>query len=65
LILHGELDEVVPIDDAHLLQRSSAGRARLEVVAGADHQFSAAGHQAQVVARAVGFLSAQLEEPAP
>lgn len=37
LLLHGSRDATVPVEDAHALQARAGGRARLHVVAGADH----------------------------
>ncbi len=63
LILHGELDDVVPLSDAEELNRAASGRAELEVVPGADHKFSRPDHLARVTMRAVDFLDAALRRP--
>ena len=65
LILHGERDQLVPLDDARRLAGANSA-ARLQVVAGADHRFSQAEHFQEVVERAVQFahqkLSGKLQE---
>jgi uncharacterized protein len=40
LILHGDCDEVVPVDEAHELFGSLRGAKKLSIVRGADHRFS-------------------------
>lgn len=62
LILHGDRDAVVLVDDARVLAEAATGRARLEIVPGADHGFTRPEHLARVVERTVGFLDAALGE---
>jgi len=62
LILHGEKDKVVPPSDAADLHKATGGRARLEILADADHQFSLDEHRRAVVQRAVTFLDQQLRQ---
>ncbi|HEX2054856.1 MAG TPA: alpha/beta fold hydrolase [Nitrospiraceae bacterium] len=40
LIVHGDCDELVPVEQSHRLLDSLAGQKRLELLPGADHQFS-------------------------
>jgi esterase/lipase len=40
LIIHGQKDEVIPTSDAEGLYKASRNQAKLEFIAGADHQFS-------------------------
>jgi dipeptidyl aminopeptidase/acylaminoacyl peptidase len=56
LILHGELDEVIPVSDARALREASGDRARLEVVPGADHRFSGEAHRERIISSIVDFL---------
>ena len=62
LILHGEKDKVIPPSDAMDLQKATGGRALLEILADADHQFSLEEHRRTVARRAVTFLDQQLRQ---
>lgn len=57
LIVHGDKDELLDPDDARGLQAASGGRARLELLPGADHRFSDPVDRAGAVALAVRFLT--------
>ena len=59
LVLHGEVDEVVPVSDAHDIA-VAARHVTLEVVPGADHRFSNAVHLQPAMALAVAFLAEHL-----
>ncbi len=41
LIIHGDVDEAVPVEEAKILDRASGHRARLMVIEGAGHTFGA------------------------
>jgi len=60
LILHGERDEVIPVEDARLLHSASGGRAGLEIVPGADHRFSEEVHREHITSRIVDFIDENL-----
>lgn len=60
LIVHGAKDSVVPVSDAEALHRASRGRARLEILPGADHQFTAASDRRRALQLAADFLDANL-----
>jgi uncharacterized protein len=67
LIVHGDADESVPLDQGRRLERAGAGRARLLLVEGAGHTFGVrhpwAGSTAafdRVLEETVGFFSAAL-----
>lgn len=64
LILHGERDEIVPLDDARALQAVAGETARFEVLSDADHRFSDPSHKADAVARTLAFLMRELGEGA-
>jgi alpha-beta hydrolase superfamily lysophospholipase len=64
LILHGERDEIVPIDDARALRAAAGDTARLKVLAGADHRFADPSHKADAVARTLAFLQGELGQGA-
>jgi dipeptidyl aminopeptidase/acylaminoacyl peptidase len=55
LIVHGDADEVVSIDQARLLHERSNRTAELVVIKGADHSFS--GHRKQMVDAVVNWLN--------
>ncbi len=59
LLLHGEFDEVVPVEDPQILYQAAEG-AVLEIVAGADHRFSGEEHREFVTGRIVDFIDAKL-----
>jgi len=49
MILHGNLDEVVPPEHAQKLYEAAPDPKRLEIVVGADHVFSQTGHLNKVI----------------
>lgn len=59
LVLHGEEDEVVPVDDAHDIA-TAARNVCLEVVSGADHRFTNAVHLRPAMVQAADFLAGHL-----
>jgi pimeloyl-ACP methyl ester carboxylesterase len=61
LILHGELDEVIPVEDSQILYEAAQG-AVLEIVAGADHGFSGEEHREFITNRIVDFLDGKLKK---
>ncbi|NMB73720.1 MAG: hypothetical protein GYA21_01170 [Myxococcales bacterium] len=60
LIVHGARDAVVPVSDAEELHRASSGRARLEILPEADHQFTAASDRRRALRLATEFLDSNL-----
>ena len=54
LIVHAEADEVVPVEQAHLLSAASGGRARLQLHPSANHAF--AWHRPWLVDTVVSWL---------
>ena len=54
LILHGDADEVVPIDQARALRQASSGLDDLVIIERADHAFSR--HRRQMVESVVAWL---------
>ena len=61
LILHGESDEVIPVEDSQILYEATAGGV-LEIVAGADHKFSKEEHREFITNRIVDFLDEKLKK---
>lgn len=58
LILHGDADDVVPVDQARALYHASSGLDDLVIIEGADHRFSR--HRRQMVETVVKWLNRQL-----
>ena len=58
LIVHGDADEVVPVDQARALYQASSGLDDLVVIDGADHSFS--HHRRQMVEAVVTWLTRNL-----
>lgn len=56
LVIHGELDTVVPPSDAHDIA-SAARQGSLEMVLGADHAFRQPEHLRPVIAKVARFLA--------
>jgi len=59
LILHGEKDEVIPVEDSQILHEANQGSV-LEIIAGADHRFSNEEHREFITSRIVDFLDNKL-----
>ena len=49
LVIHGDEDEIIPVETAHTVQKFNPARIQLEVISGADHMFSQAAHKASAV----------------
>ncbi len=56
LIIHGDQDEIVPVAIAHKYYEVLAGRAELEIIAGADHTFNRHDWEDRVLTRTVDFF---------
>lgn len=56
LVIHGEEDTVVPCSDAHDIA-SAARHASLELVMGADHEFTQPSHLRPAIAKVARFLA--------
>ena len=56
LILHGDQDDVVPVDEAYQLFASLPGLKKLSIVRGADHRFSDPALMDQALREAVEWL---------
>ena len=60
LVVHGDRDDVVPVEHAARIHEAACGPKRLEVVPGADHVFSAPEHRSRAVALCVEWFKAYL-----
>lgn len=45
LVIHGEEDEIIPVETAHSAQKFNQAKIQLEIISGADHMFSQAAHK--------------------
>jgi dipeptidyl aminopeptidase/acylaminoacyl peptidase len=57
LIIHGDADEVVPVEEAHELNACLAGRKKLIIMKGADHRLSDPVKMQQALTEAVDWLA--------
>ena len=56
LIVHGDRDEIVPVEQAHRLHRLRPALTELAIVPGADHMFSQETHRQQVTERVASWF---------
>ena len=57
LIIHGDADEIVPVEEAHELNACLSGKKKLLILKGTDHRLSDAGTMRQALAEAVDWLT--------
>jgi fermentation-respiration switch protein FrsA (DUF1100 family) len=62
LIVHGDHDEIIPVQEAYLAQKLNRENTTLAVFPGADHMFSHRNHRQQVSKRVVEWFKKQLSE---
>jgi dipeptidyl aminopeptidase/acylaminoacyl peptidase len=65
LIVHGDGDAAVPVQQSRALAEALGPRARLTIIPGGDHGFGRPGELEEVMAEAAQFLRDGLHEPAP
>ncbi|MFO0774238.1 MAG: alpha/beta fold hydrolase [Nitrospiraceae bacterium] len=65
LIVQGDEDELVPVTQSQRLAAALAGPSRLEILTGADHGFTKAGHFHQMTGLIVEWLSTHLLDGRP
>lgn len=56
MIVHGDADAVISVDEAHAAKRANPAGVELAVIAEADHMFSNEAHQDQVSERVVDWI---------
>ena len=56
LIIHGEADEVVPVEHARLLWKRAADPKAIEILAGGDHSITDPAHRDRAVALTVAWF---------
>ena len=59
LIVHGDADEIIPVEEAYQAHRLNPKQTRLTVISEADHMFSRKTHRVQVVDTVVAWLVEQ------
>jgi putative redox protein len=62
LIVHGDHDEIIPVQEAYLAQKLNRENTTLAVFPGADHMFSHRNHRQQVSKLVVDWFKKQLSE---
>lgn len=60
LVIHGEEDEIIPVETALTAQTFNSAKIRLEVISGADHMFSQATHKEQAVEKITQWFKEKL-----
>ena len=60
LIIHGDKDEVVPVEEAHELNACISGKKKLLILKGTDHRLSNRLSMQQALAEAVDWLTAHV-----
>jgi len=61
LVVHGEMDDIVPVSEARRAKETNPDRVELAVFNNADHMFSAADIRESVAQRITEWFSAQYE----
>ena len=63
LVIHGDDDQIVPVQEAHAAHGANPRTSRLEIIPGADHMFSRPEHRQQAVQLVVEWLKEQRSRP--
>ena len=61
LVIHGDRDETVPVEEGYELFSLLPATKKLSVIQGADHRFSDPGHLQQVLDLASGWIASHLK----
>jgi putative redox protein len=61
LIVHGDQDEIIPVDEAHRAHGLNSAYIQLEIVAGADHMFSRAEQRRAIASTVVAWFDRHLD----
>jgi uncharacterized protein len=62
MVVHGDADEIIPVQDAYLAKTYNPECTELVVISGADHMFSAEMHRTQVSKLVVKWFKEHLHE---
>jgi putative redox protein len=60
MLVHGDADEIIPVEDAYLAKTLNPEYAELAVISGADHMFSSEMHRLQTVKLVVKWFKEHL-----
>jgi putative redox protein len=60
LVVHGDQDEIIPVQEAYKARDVGGDRLELEIVSGADHMFSRPADREKVSRRVVDWFKAQI-----
>jgi putative redox protein len=63
MVVHGEADEIISVQDAYLAKTLNPENTELVVIPGADHMFSAKKHRIQTSNLVVKWFKEHLHEP--
>lgn len=63
MVIHGDADEIIPVQDAYLGKTLNPEYTKLVIIPGADHMFSAEMHRSQTVKLMVKWFKEHLHEP--
>jgi dienelactone hydrolase len=63
LIVHGEADELVPVEHAHRLYAQASDPKRLIILPGVDHRITDTGHRKRAAEATIQWLASYLREP--
>ena len=63
MVVHGDADEIIPVQDAYLVKTMNPEYTELVVISGADHMFSAEMHRSQTSKLVVKWFKEHLHEP--
>lgn len=63
MVVHGDADEIIPVQDAYLAKTLNFEYTELAVIPGADHMFSNEIHRSQTVKLVVKWFKERLHEP--
>ena len=62
MVVHGDADEIIPVENAYLAKSLNPEHMELAVIAGADHMFSNDKHRSQIVKLVVRWFKERLHE---
>lgn len=63
MVVHGDADEIIPVQEAYLAKTMNPEYTELVVISGADHMFSAEMHRSQTSKLVVKWFKEHLHEP--
>ncbi|MGD8980739.1 MAG: alpha/beta fold hydrolase [Desulfobacterales bacterium] len=63
MVIHGDADEIIPVQDAYLARTLNSENTELVIIPGGDHMFSAELHRTQISKLVVKWFKEHLHEP--